>query len=647
MMQSPFSFMLPDTEWSPTPVSALPSWEGAKRVSIDLETRDDSLKDTGIGVRRDGYVIGIAFSLADGPSHYLPIRHGGGGNLPEEHVWAYLKDQVRHLRGLGTELVGANLQYDLDYLWENGVVFQPQFHRDVQVAEPILDENQFSYSLNNILKRWGLPLKDEDVLKDAAIAHGVNPKSEMWRLHSKFIGSYAEADTALPLRLLELQHQRIEEENLWPIYDMESKVLPILLKMRRRGVRVDLDRVEQISKWCVAEEKKALREIERESGVTIGLDDINKDEYVLDAMEKSGTRLTARTKPSKKHPDGQISTAGDILRAIGTPTAEQILRARKFNKLRGTFVASILRHQVNGRIHCTFNQLKATKDDGSAFGAVGGRLSSSDPNLQQQPARDPETGPRWRSIYIPEDGEIWACNDYSQQEPRWTTHYAEVCGFPKAREMAEAYRTDPKADNHTMMTKLIHGNEVVDDPRFKEHRGNAKTIFLGVCYGMKGASLCKKLGYPTDWTEGKNGNWYEVAGPEGQSIIDSFNKNLPFVGRLTEYVERIAKKRGYIVTGGGRRCRFPKNKSGRGYDFTYRALNRLIQGTSADQMKKAMVDADEAGYELRLQVHDELDLSVASPEVAHGLATVMREALPCNVPARVDVELGPSWGEIK
>lgn len=637
-MQQPLDFMIPKTEeWTPPEVSSLPSWRDAKRVSVDLETKDPQLTKLGPGVRRDGRIVGVAFAIEDGPAEYLPIGHQGGGNCDADKVLTYLRDQAKVFRG---DIAGANLGYDLDYLEENGVHFRPRFHRDVQIAEPLIDELQFEYGLEAIAERYGIPGKDDQALREAADAYGVHPKKELWKLPARFVASYAIQDVLLPLQLLRRQERKIDEEDLWKIYDMESRLLPILVKMRRRGVRVDLERVEKIELWSIEEERAACEKIYDESNVRIGVGEINRDELVVHALKAVGIELKTTTAK------GNISVAGDVLDALEHPVADAVLRARKFNKLRGTFCQSIRDHEIDGRIHCTLNQLRSSDDDGVGRGTVSGRLSCTDPNLQQQPSRDPEIAPRWRAIYRPEDGEQWACLDYSQQEPRWVVHFAEVCRLRGAREAAERYRRDPNTDNHTLMAQIIAG-EGPDWTPSKKQRSEAKIIFLGLCYGMGGAKLCRGLGYETTWTKLRNGRWIQIAGPEGQAVIDDFDANAPFVRKLAKKVENTAKKRGWIQTVLGRRCRFPRDESGRGFDWTHKALNRLIQGSSADQTKKAMIDADDAGYPLLLQVHDELDLSVPSREYADGLAQIMRTTVDMNVPAKVDVEVGPSWGEVE
>jgi DNA polymerase I-like protein with 3'-5' exonuclease and polymerase domains len=178
-------------------------------------------------------------------------------------------------------------------------------------------------------------------------------------------------------------------------------------------------------------------------------------------------------------------------------------------------------------------------------------------------------------------------------------------------------------------------------------RKEAKSIFLGLCYGMGGAKLCRQLGLPTKMvTSYRSGKLIEVAGDEGQALLNRFNDLVPFVRQLAKKADVTAASRGFVRTLSGRRCRFPVRKDG-SYDWTHKALNRIIQGSSADQTKRAMVEIARAGYALQLQVHDEIDLSVSSREEAEAVAEIMATCVPLEVPSVVDVEIGPSWGEAK
>lgn len=650
----------PTSDWRPPSLDELPSWENAKRVAIDTETNDRYLKTLGPGVRRGAYICGYSFAIEDGPKFYVPIRHEGGDNVDAEQAMNYLRHQCKNFTG---DIVGANLSYDLDFLMEEGVEFPNiRYFRDIQVAEPLINELQRSYSLQAIAERHGLPGKDESKLREAAKAYGVDPKGGMWQLPARFVGAYGEQDAAEPLLILRRQERIIDDNDLWDIYNLESRVTPVLVKMRRRGVKIDTDRLEAIEEWSLTQEAEALDRVYHQTGHRVAVGDVWKPDALVPALEHIGVKL-------EKTSQGKKSVKKDALQHVDHPVAESILWARKVNKLRTTFTQSIRTHIVNGRIHCSFNQIAVDDGDGGGIkGARYGRLSSANPNMQQQPSRD-EFASRWRSIYVP-DKALWACLDYSQQEPRWTTHYAAIMNLPRAEEAARRYREDPTTDNHNMMTEIVYGAEAVasmDKAQYKTARSNCKIIYLGLCYGEGGAKLCRDLGLPTRWAISSNRQMYyfetmeaaraaardyenprifETAGLEGQEILDKFNSNAPFIKKLAYKASDKAKKNGFITTVGGRRCRFPIDDNGN-YDWTHKALNRLIQGSSADQTKMAMVALDDAGYELQLQVHDEVDFSVNSREEAEGAAQIMRDCVKAEVPFKVDVEVGPSWGEIE
>lgn len=643
----PLEVFLPPSNWVPPDLNSLPSWAGAKRVGLDTETRDQDLKRLGPGIRRGAYMTGISFCIEDdNRPFYLPIAHAAGGNLDRDRVLEYLRDQAKAFKG---QLVGANISYDLDHLAEQRVVFRDvEYFRDVQIADPLINELHHKYSMSAIAERWGEPGKDETLLKDAAYVHHLDGKTDMWRLHSKYVGPYAEQDAVLPLRLLRRQERVIDEQELWPIYNLESRVLPVLVKMRRRGVRVDLDKLSQIEAWTLAEEAKCLGEVHAATGVRIAVGDVWRPEVMAAPLRHIGIVFKEGVK---------ASVTKELLAGIDHPVAKALAKARKVNKLRTTFAASIRTHVTpQGRIHCTFNQLRKTKDgedddaagDSEEGGARYGRLSCTNPNLQQQPSRD-EFAKMWREIYLPEPGELWCAADYSQQEPRWLTHFAELVKLGGAHEAAQKYRDDPSTDNHDMMTRNIHGDALVaswEKDYYKKQRFFCKQIYLGMCYGMGGPKLARSLGLSTKIVQSRRqqGRMIEVAGDEAQAIIDKFNRGAPFVKGLAQMYERRATERGYITTVLGRRCRFPQLPDG-SWDWTHKALNRGIQGSSADQTKKALVDADDAGIRLLLQVHDELDLSVGAESEGARLAEIMKSGTPCNVPAKVDVEFGESWGD--
>lgn len=651
----------PKANWKPTPVSHLPSWADAKRIGIDCETCDPQLKTLGPGPRRGGFVAGVSFKIEDGPGFYLPIRHQHGENLDVAQVTQYLRDQAKVFRG---DLCGLSLPYDLDYLKTDlDVWFTPRFFRDAGIADPLLDELQWSYGLDAIAKRWGFPSKKEDQLKIAANAWGLNPKSDMWKLPSAYVAEYAIYDAELPLLLLRKQERQMEEQELWGVWNLESRLLPVLTKMRMRGVRIDFDKLDQLDARYLAEERQSCAQMKRASGYQLDPEDLENPGAIAKLLESLGytakdVGLTKGRKNKKtgKRTGKKLKTDAETLKGLDHPVLHMLKRAKRFHKLRCTFVASIRRYETNGRIHGTFKQVRGETDFGDTDkGAKFGRTAALDPNLQQQPnpEKDPEIAGEFRQVYIPDEGKLWACCDFSQQEPRMLVHYAERKGLAmrergkeprwlaKAIEAANRYRTDPDVDNHQMIADMC-GIE----------RKPAKDILLGKMYGMGGGKLCLKLELPTvervikrDWGNMKRGDKYLAAGPEGKAIIDQFDERLPFVVAIAEICQQIASVRGWIRTLSGRKCRFPLDSMGR-YDFTHKALNRLVQGGAGDQMKKSLVDMDDAGYEPQLVVHDEADLSVSSREEALAIGKIMTDSYEMRVPFKVDVEIGSSWGKM-
>lgn len=670
----------PTSEWVAPSMSELPDHWGSGRVGIDCETRDELLTTMGPGVRRGAYIAGVSFSIEDGPKHYLPIRHGGGGNMDPVQVIRYLRHQSQRFDGI---LCGANLGYDLDFLAEEGVHFPlVKWFRDTQVADPLINELHMSYSMEAIATRWGIPGKDERLLKEALAAYGYKGKQAkggIWALPAKHVGPYATHDADLPLQLLRRQERVVDEQDLWGVYDLESKVLPVLVRMRRRGVAVSTDRLEKVEAWSRAEQQAA---IDAANHVLVrrklSFGDITKTTVIAEALKELGIELP-------KTATGKDSVTADVLDAIDHPVGEHLRRAKKMSTLRSTFCDSVKKHLTNGRAHCTFNQLRREKDEGGdTEGAAFGRLSSANFNFQNQPARDEEIGPLWRSIYMPDDGCQWCALDYSQQEPRQAVHSALAAGpgaigreaMQSARAAADRYINDPSMDFHDMMTRMIHGEDLLEreGPKgFKQKRKYAKQVFLGLSYGMGGAKLCRDIGLPTGWKliwwEGREQHstlyetkeeclakykagseagykvrYFETAGVEGQKIMDDFDRRVPFVRKMAKHMSNVAERQGYVTTLSGRRCRFPEKPDG-GYDWLHKAFNRIIQGGSADQTKAAVVELDRIGWPLQLQVHDEVDGSVESEEQARQGAEVMETIYKLHVPMKVDVELGPSWGE--
>lgn len=622
--------ILPSIDWVPPKISQLPSWKDAKRVSIDIETRDPQLKQLGPGVRRPGNdIVGVAFAIEDGPEFYVSICHDGGDNC-DGNIWAYFRDQFKDFRGI---LVGNGIGYDLDWLAEKECDVFSHPIMDVQVADPLINELHMKYNLNAMCERHGLPGKDETVLRQAAEAYRIDPKLELWKLPARFVAQYGMIDARRPLQLLRRQEKLIDQEEVNQIWGLEQKVTPILVKMRRRGVRIDTDHLLVVETLCLKTEIECLARVKNETGIQLSPDDIWKAAALARPLEAVGHKIP-RTAA------GNYSIDKAFMKKAGGVVGKSLMRAREWNKLRTTFCAQVRSHLTRGRVHCTFNQLKTTDDEGEGKGVRYGRLSSSNFNAQQQPIRDEDFGELFREIYVADEGAQWACSDWSQQEPRIGVHYAEKLGLPGAKEFADEYRRNPDLDIHQKLADLS-GIE----------RKIVKNYVNGRLYGMGDLKLCRHINKPTIRKmvlnyRTKMEEMREVPGPEGQEVINRFNEFAPWVVGLTREAAKAARQRGHVWTILRRKCHFPRKPDG-SVDWEHKAFNRIGQGSAADQMKATLVEADRQGIPIQMAVHDEFDFSFTDIRQPKLLKELQMNVVKFSVPMKVDLEIGPSWGKLE
>ena len=642
----------PALTWEATPVAQLPVWTDAKRICVDIETRDDHLYELGPGVRRGGYVCGIAFAIEDGPAHYLPIRHDGGGNLPEAQCWDYLRDQAANFTG---EVLFNSASYDLDYLWENKVEFKrASWHRDVQNAEPILDEFQKTYGLDAICARRGLVGKDETTLREHAKEWGVDPKTGLWRLAAGAVGAYAIGDVRAPLGLFRAQEKDLETQGLRPTFDLESQVTCPLMRMTRQGLRVDLDEMDRVETWAKQRLQDYIDQIHHLTGVRIG--SISNASEVARAFKARGLDVEMRVRKgtgpgTDKAAKYEPSIAKLWLQQQTDEVAKAVISGREFTKLLGTYVAGFRKHLVGDRLHASFKQLRGATDDDESEedegGARFGRISAKHPNVHGNMKRSKEILKRWRKVIIADEGKQWVSGDFSSQEPRWTVHYSEICGLPGSRVAGNAFRADPLLDPYKLIVDLVVKSGLSGfDTDLDKLRDDMKSVYLGRGYGMGGGKMALSLRLPTvSKINGRSGLPYEAAGPEAQLLIDLFDRGVPYVKALADLCSKHAKLKGYILGIDGRRLRFEKMDDG-SLKEPHKAVSKLIQYAAAWQTKKALVQLDAEGFPLQLTVHDEFDYSETDDDRARHMGEVMCEVYRLGVPSRVDVKKGRSYGEL-
>lgn len=543
----------------------------------------------------------------------------------------------------GQPKIGSHIIYDLDYLTEADVPIEGPFY-DIQNAEPLLDETQLTYGLEHIAqRRLGEGKRHEQMTQWLTRAYGADHvKDNIWRAPSPIAGPYAESDVDLPLRIFAEQERELRSQGLWELFELESKLIPMLLGMRRRGVRVDLDRAQELRGVMAGRRDRAIAEVKRITGIA---PDIWAAESLANVFREAGIwfPLTLKNKPSFRK---------DWLEQQDSPIGKLIAEARRMDKFCSTFVDSyILNGHYNGRVHCQFHQLRS--DNG---GAVSGRFASSMPNLQNIPIRDEEVGKLIRDIFIPEEDCRWFKLDWSQIEFRLAVHFAasmKVRGelLPGVEDVVSRYHNDPNTDYHRFTAELTGLD-----------RKYAKSINFGIVYGLGVEGLCGQLGIEKE---------------EGLNILSQYHRELPFVKPLYNKALQRAEQQGEIITLLKRKRRFntfqkygsnqyfredeffenvPQDER-RGWKraFGHKALNALLQGSAADIMKMAMVQISEdstliktLGYP-HLTVHDELDGSLphtkeaedALKEVRH----IMETCVQLKVPLVSDLAIAETWGK--
>ena len=621
-MTHQLNFIYNDSDWICP--SEYPDLSQATEIAIDIETKDTNLKTKGSGwATFDGHIVGFAVA-ALGQQWYFPIHHDAGGNMDEGVTCAWMQ----HILRLPATKIFHNASYDVGWLLVNGFEIRGKIV-DTMIAAAIINENRYSFSLNACAKDYLGEIKNETFLLEKAKEWGIDPKADLWKLPAGYVGFYAEQDAGLTLRLWERFKSEINKQSLNDVWDLEMDLLPILIDTRMKGIRVDEDKAVKLKKEFKQKEYEVLKKIKSETTIK---PDIWAARSVAQVFDRIGVEYPRTPKT------GEPSFTQNWLVNCNNPIAQLIRQAREINKFHSTFIDSIQRFVHKGRIHSEINQLRS--DQG---GTVSGRLSYSNPNLQQIPARNKEYGDKIRSLFLPEEGRQWGSFDYSQQEPRLVAHYAASVNnnFDGAAEFIEAYKNE-SADFHQIVADMASIT-----------RNQAKTINLGLFYGMGKAKLGKELGISKDAAE---------------NLLRKYGERVPFVKKLATDVSSSASKYGFIRTIKGRKCRFDmwepnsfgmnkvmnyeEAKAHYGNNirraFTYKALNRLIQGSAADQTKQAMIDCYKAGYMPLLQIHDELCFSVDNEKSINKIKEIMENAVDTlKVPSKVDIALGRSWGEAK
>lgn len=641
----------PDTGWlAPTD---WPRLAGATLLGLDTETKDTALTTKGPGFRRDGeekaHVVGLAVGTPEGGRWYFPMRHtvAPEQNLDPDAVLSWARDNICTP---GQVKVGANLSYDVDALWSEGVPVTGPFI-DVQHAEALLDSNRFTYNLDALATTYLQETKVSEDLKDWIVrAYGDDGsyRANIHRAPPCLVGPYAEGDVDLPLRIWAKQREKLQAQSMMGLFDLETELIPMMVQMRQRGVRVDMEYARRLDDELTQGMAELDAKLQAVAGRPI---DVDSRSDLVALFDAAGVMYPKTEK-------GQPSFVKEWLEHLAHPAGELIRQRRMLQKYRNTFIRSyVLDKNVNGRLYALFHQLK-----GDDNGAVSGRFSSSLPNLQNIPARDKYWGPKLRALFIPEDGEEWGRHDWSQIEYRFLAHYGRG---PNAEVIRQRYAQDPTTDFHEMTLDFVApelGWDVSTPEERKFRRGPVKNINFGLVYGMGEATLVKNLG---------------VSKEAGARIIKGYHGAVPFVRLTYDVAQHRAANVGHITTIGGRRARFdlwePKwgDRSSKALPhqlaveehgskvvraYTHKALNALLQGSAADLMKEAMRQIHRSKVASVINVplltcHDELGHSVprtkAGREAINEVKHIMENCMKLKVPILADQSFGKNWGSCK
>jgi len=606
-------------EWT-TP-SEFPDLRQHDEIAVDLETRDPDLKSRGSGsVIGNGEVVGIAIAVTNA-SWYFPIAHDNGPNMERKKVLEWFKDTM----ACTATKIFHNAMYDVCWIRNLGIKINGLIV-DTMIAGSLVDENRFRFDLNSLGWDYCGHGKNETALKEAAKEWGIDPKAEMWKLPAIHVGTYAEKDASLTLELWQEMKKEIIAQDIQEVMNLETDLFPCLVDMKFLGVRVDVQKAHTLKQKLASQEETLLLKVKKETGIEPQIWAARSIAKVFDKLKLEYERTEKTAAPS---------FTKNFLSSHSHPLVQCIAKAREINKAHTTFIDTIIKHEHKGRIHADINQLRS--DQG---GTVTGRFSYSNPNLQQLPARNKELGPMIRSLFIPEENCTWGCFDYSQQEPRLVVHYASLYKFPSVYDVIDSYQNDPNTDFHQIVADMA-----------KIPRDQAKTINLGLFYGMGKTKLQAELGVSKD---------------KADELFNQYHARVPFVKQLMNAASNRAQDRGQIRTLLGRLCRFhlwepnsfgmhkalpheealQEHGPGIKRAYTYKSLNKLIQGSAADMTKRSMLELYKEGIIAHIQIHDELDISVESKEHSDKIIEIMENAVKLEVPNKVDYEKGDTWGDI-
>lgn len=589
--------------------SLVKTLNAASVISFDTETTSTD--------EMTASLVGISLAMKAGEGYYIPVGHNAGTQLPLEQVVSALRRPLTEPR---IPKIGHHLKYDFIMLARYGIRVAP-LGFDTMVAEWVLDPGSRNLGLKNLA---GVRLGESMTRIEELIGTGKNQRS----MAEVFIGDaapYAAADAETTLRLMPLLEVELKRApKLWDLFvNIEVPLIPVLADMEMAGIALDKDFFATFSLELNERMAKLEKQVYAAVGKTFNL---NSTQQLSDVL--FGTLRLSPPDKGRKTSSGHFSTAAGVLDEMSGqhPVVDMILEYRELSKLKSTYVDALPMqiHPEDGRVHTSFSQTAT----------VTGRLSSSDPNLQNIPTRT-DLGRRVRRGFVADPGNVLVSLDYSQIELRIVAHMAGD------EAMLNAFRAGQ--DIHATTAAAIYG--VPLEAVTKEMRRHSKAINFGLIYGMSAFGLTRST---------------ELTLSESQDFVKAYFKQFPGVKIYLDGIRKEAARTGYVETMLGRRRYFPNLKSGLNQAMKNReereAINAPIQGTAADIMKIAMIKIPpalaQAGLhgKMLLQVHDELVVECLLTELSGVVGVVrdiMENAYRMGIPLTTEARWGMNWDEMK
>lgn len=588
-----------------------------KPFGYDVET-------TGLSWQKD---VIVGYSVSDGKDRvYIPVRHTPGGNI--EYVESFEKHLAKGVEQHPSKIIGHHLKFDSHFSENHGIILGNRIE-DTMTQAALLDENKRSYTLDACCKEHpDIPQKrGQELYEHIARLTGCKPtRSAMANYHllpgnDALAVEYGEDDTLSAVCLSERQKKKIYEENLDVVVDTEHRLTYVLQKMERKGIAVDLEQYKIVKDKVTDLQGEAYAMLPLKEDFTPMNVRSNKD--LLEYFEMCEIDDWPMTLPSTRFKEGQPSFTTDYL---GTHTEGMlVIEARKYDHLMHSFIDPFMNYVHNGRVHTNFNQTRTEY----GFGARPGRLSCTNPNLQQVPKRDRSLGEIYRTIFISDPNYVLVEFDHSQAEPRLYAHYSGE------QILVEGYNKTPFVDMHTIASELMGLTAKLGA---EGGRKIAKNLNLGMMYTMGAEKLARKL---------------KISYNEAKAIVRQWYSIFRNVSRFTKLASDRAEEKGYVHTILGRRARFPDPR------WCYRAANKIIQGSSADILKYKMVELDawilknkyQDYVQMLVNIHDAIlfqihkDYTHLIPEIKQIFTSVQGPPFNLRVPFDADFHSGVNWSE--